>query len=314
MYCENMERGMNMAYYVGIDGGGTKTKVIVIDQSENIIHEGTSGPSSIDTVSRGETLLAFKEALRGFYHDFPDASFDAVFVGLGGIVSLEDCHYVENIVKNLHGVSEKTLIRARNDMENALYSGLLFYEGIALICGTGMVAFGKNKEGITHKAGGWGYREGDLGSSYDLGMRALRHVIKAFDGRDIKTEFSNEIAQVIGMEKMEDFFHIINEKYLERTWIAGLAPLVTKYALLHDEVAIKMIHAATEELAIAVYAVKKRLNIEKPVLVIVGSLGHAKGYQELLHEKIKALIPDISIIGPKVDPSVAAALMAKRLI
>lgn len=303
-----------MSYYLGIDGGGTKTKVIVIDQHEQIIHEGTSGSSSIDTVSRGETLLAFKDALKGFYSNHPEASFNAVFIGLGGIVSVEDCHYVEQIATNLPGVNEKTIVRARNDMENALYSGLLFYEGIALICGTGMVAFGKNKKGMTHKAGGWGYREGDLGSSYDLGMRALRHVIKAFDGRDIRTDFSNEVADTIGIHQMEDFFHIINEKYLERTWIAGLAPLVTKYALLHDEVALKIIHAATEELAIAVQAVKVRLELERPTLVIVGSLGHAKGYQELLHEKIRALIPDINIIDPIVDPAVAAALMAKRLI
>lgn len=303
-----------MAYYLGIDGGGTKTKVIVIDQDEKIIHEGTSGPSSIDTVSRGETLLSFKLALRDFYKKFPDATFDAVFIGLGGIVSKEDCHYVEQIARNLTGVTEKTIVRARNDMENALYSGLLFNEGIALICGTGMVAFGKNREGMTHKAGGWGYREGDLGSSYDLGMRALRHVIKAFDGRENRTEFADDIAQTIGMHQTEDFFQIINEKYLDRTWIAGLAPLVTKYALLQDEVAVKIVHEATEELAIAVHAVKKTLNIEKPVLVIVGSLGHAKGYQEILHKKIQNHIPEISIISPSVDPAVAAALMAKRLI
>jgi len=198
-------------------------------------------------------------------------------------------------------------------MENALYSGLLFDEGIALICGTGMVAFGKNKKGMTHKAGGWGYREGDLGSSYDLGMRSLRHVIKAFDGRDHISAFSKAVAKAIDMNSTEDFFHIINEKYLDRTWIASLSPLVTTYYLQDDINAKHIVDHATDELALAVYAVAHTLDIKDSSLVIIGSLGHAKGYQEVLHLKIKNLLPNLQIINPKVDPAYAAAMMAKRL-
>ena len=302
-----------MKYYAGIDGGGTKTKVVIIDENENLVFENTSGPSSIDTVDNNTTLASFNQALEPFFKKNRNVSFQAVFIGVGGIVSEQDCKQVEIFSRHIIGVSEHTLMRARNDMENALYSGLLFDEGIALICGTGMVAFGKNKEGSTHKAGGWGYREGDLGSSYDLGMRSLRHVIKAFDGRDTMSAFSKAIAKVIGMNNTEDFFHIINDKYLDRTWIASLAPLVTAYSLKNDINAKHIVDHATDELALAVYAVAHKLGIKDSSLVIIGSLGHAKGYQELLHTKIYNLLPNIHIIHPKVDPAYAAALMAKRL-
>lgn len=303
-----------MSYYLGIDGGGTKTKVIVIDDDDKIVYEGTSGPSSTDTVSPDETLGAFHHALKPFYVKTPKATFKSVFIGLGGIVSEDDCKHVEDLGLHLKGVTKDTVIRARNDMENALYSGLLFDEGIALICGTGMVAFGKNKHGETHKAGGWGYKEGDFGSSYDLGMRSLRHVIKAFDGREERTAFSDEVAKMIGMETTADYVKIMNKNYTERTWIASLAPLVTKHALLNDSIAQNIVWEATQELSLAVDAVRRRLKIESPTLVIVGSLGHAKGYHETLVEALKNRIPDLKIISPQVDPAFAAALMARKLI
>lgn len=303
-----------MTYYLGIDGGGTKTKVIVMDGEEKMVYEGTSGPSSTDTVSPNETLGAFHHALQSFFDKNPKATFKSVFIGLGGIVSDDDCKQVEDLVLRLKGVNKDSVIRARNDMENALYSGLLFDEGIALICGTGMVAFGKNQHGETHKAGGWGYKEGDFGSSYDLGMRSLRHVIKAFDGRETHTAFSNEVSKMIGMESTSDYVKIMNKNYTERTWIASLAPLVTKHALLNDSIAQKIVWEATQELSLAVDAVRKRLKIESPTLVIVGSLGHAKGYHETLVEALKNRIPDLKIISPQVDPAYAAALMAKKLI
>ncbi|OHE29428.1 MAG: hypothetical protein A2Y45_00750 [Tenericutes bacterium GWC2_34_14] len=303
-----------MNYYIGIDGGGTKTKVIVINEDEEIVLESVSGPSSIDTVSEHETYQAFLTALKPFYDQVKKPHISGFFIGLGGIVSDEDCKKVEDLVKKLPFVTKETKVKARNDMENALYSGLLFDEGISLICGTGMVAFGKNKEGKTHKAGGWGYKEGDLGSSYDLGVRSLRHVIKSFDGRENKTDFSDEVAKTIGMKHTEDFVGIMNTKYLDRTWIASLAPLVTKHALLKDEIALQIVKDATKELAIAVYAVKTKLNIINPTLVIVGSLGHAKGYHEELINQLDLLIPGIKVIKPQVDPAFAASLMAKRLI
>ncbi len=304
-----------MSYYLGIDGGGTKTKVVVIDNQDHIIFEGFSGPSSIDTVSQEDTLNSFFDALTPFYDVNPQASFDSIFCGLGGIVSEDDFLHVTSLLKRLNGVTEITYIRARNDMENALYSGLCFDEGMTLICGTGMVAYGKDTFGNTHKAGGWGYKEGDFGSSYDLGMRALRHVIKTFDGRLQHDEFSKDIASQIGLIKANDFVQIINERYLDRTWIANLSPLVTKHANIGNIYAKEIVDLATDELTLAVRAVYANLRLKEKTLVIVGSLGNSGGYfEKQLHKKIIQIDPKINIIKPIIDPALAAAKMAKYLI
>jgi N-acetylglucosamine kinase-like BadF-type ATPase len=300
-----------MHYYLGIDGGGSKTKVIVIDEQKTILYEGHGGPSSIDTVDESTTFANINQALQGFYEQYPDCSFCSIFAGLGGIVFESDYAKVQDLLKKLKGVDQHTLLTARNDMESALYSGLCFDEGMTLICGTGMVAFGRDTHGNAHKSGGWGFKVGDEGSGYDLGFQAIKHMIRAFDGRLEKTDFAIDIAQNIKLKEAHDIVVFMDARTNDRTYIANLAPIVTKHADLGNRYAKRIIDQATSELALAVQGVYQQLTLIKKTLVIVGSLGNTSGYfKEKLHQKILEVDPKIEIIKPKVDPAYAAAIMA----
>jgi N-acetylglucosamine kinase-like BadF-type ATPase len=302
-----------MSLFLGIDGGGTKTKINVIDEFGKLIFENTSGPSSIDTVDRDTTFNSIFSALEPLLSENKNLVFDSVFCGLGGIVFEEDCQDIENLLHNLNCVSDTTLVKARNDMENALYSGLNFDSGITLICGTGMVAFGKN-HGNTHKCGGWGFKEGELGSGYNLGREAIRHCIRAFDNRYPLDDFAVDVAEVIGLTRATDIIEISNRYFNNRTLTAELAPLVTKHADLENEYAKLICDMATYELLIAVKGVYDILDLEETTLVIVGSLGNSQGYfGTRLREKINQVMPNVNIISPQVDPAYAASLMAKKM-
>ena len=301
-----------MELYLGIDGGGTKTKVIIIDESNKIVFENTSGPSSIDTVDNETTINNIRSAIEPFVSEYPDLVFAGVFAGLGGIVFVEDCFIVEDIIKQLKQVNTSTFVRARNDMHNALYSSDHFDSGMTLICGTGMVAFGL-KDGITHKCGGWGFKEGELGSGYNLGREALRHCTRAHDGRHILDEFAMEVANQIGLKDSPDIINIMREYDGMRTKTASLSPLVTKYANMNNIYAKKICDRATDELALAIEGVYNSLNFDLVTLVIVGSLGNSKGYfgNELIR-KIKLISNKITVTSPIIDPALAAAKAAKH--
>jgi len=301
-------------YFLGIDGGGTKTKVVVINENKDIIYESVAGPSSVDTVSNQQTVDSIQYALNSFYSSQNHVAFDAIFIGLGGIVFDHQKKAIIALLKSLKGVDSKTIIVVENDMHNALYSGLLFDEGMTLICGTGMVAFGKNKDGKYHKSGGWGFKEGDAGSGFNLGSEAIKYMIRAFDHRLSKDAFALELANHLNLKNAEDIISLMDELYLDRTKVASLAPFVTKYANLGHPYAIKIIEKATDELALSVKAVYQQLNLNSTTLVVVGSLGNVQGhFKSLLHEKIKSISSKINIIEPKVDPAYAAAIMASRL-
>lgn len=295
--------------FLGIDGGGTKTKVSIIDEHKSLIYEGLSGPSSLDTVNHKTTLRAFQDALIPFFEKQPNTVFKGVFAGLGGVSKTSHKAQLKNILSLIPGVAYKTNITADSDMENALASGLFEDEGMVLIVGTGMVAYGKNKKDETHKAGGLGYKEGDLGSAYDLGLKAIQAASKALDYRYEMTPFTKEVIQSLNFKEPNDVIDFMEEHRENRTLIASLAPIVTKYADLGDAYAMMICDTAINELVLAVCAVHKKLQFKHPQLVIVGTLGNETHYfKKTLHNQLIESISKLQITEPKVDPSFAASL------
>ncbi|MDD4388741.1 MAG: hypothetical protein PHV87_05990, partial [Bacilli bacterium] len=90
-----------LKYYLGIDGGGTKTKVCIIDENENIIGISQAGPSSIDTVTNEKTYQNFLEPNNQIINSQPNIQINKVFAGIGGIVTAEDEKLVEVIIHKL---------------------------------------------------------------------------------------------------------------------------------------------------------------------------------------------------------------------
>ena len=198
-------------------------------------------------------------------------------------------------------------------MENALASGEAFDEGIVLICGTGMVAYGRDMAGNTYKSGGWGYREGDAGSAYDLGTRALRLAVRSMDGRLTDDDFTRAVKLKTGLRYTSDIVPVVERYHADRTLTAALAPLVTEHADQGNAYAMTIIDKATSELALAVKAVHDHLNLNKRRIVIVGALGNAGGlFQSFLTKKIMAIDPLIKIQRPSIDPAYAAAILAMQ--
>ena len=303
------------ALFLGIDGGGTKTKVAIIDDQRNIIYEGLSGPSSLDTVDKKTTLKAFQDALNPFFEKNPDVVFKAVFAGLGGVSTEADKEQLRNLLTLIPGVTYKTNVTAGSDMENALASGLFEDEGMVLIAGTGMVAYGKNKYGETHKAGGLGYKEGDLGSAYDLGLKAIQAAAKTLDHRYDMTPFTNEVIEKLKFKETNNIIQFMDLNRENRTLIASLSVIVTKHADLGDVYARGICDSAIDELTSAVRAVSTTLHLKNPKLIIVGSLGNSEFYfKSSLNTKLISVIPGLRINMPKVDTAKSAAFISHKSI
>lgn len=305
--------GDKMKYFLGIDGGGTKTKIIIINELNEVLFENVSGPSSIDTVSIETTYENILTAVSPFLSK-NHIYFSGVFAGLGGIVFECDKLLVKETLQKLPCINNYTKITVENDMYNALYSGLLFDEGMCLICGTGMVAFGKDLKGNLHKAGGWGYKEGELGSGYHLGLEAIRYMIRCYDGRYSLDSFALELAENLKFTQASDIIPLMDTLHDNRTRVASLAPIVTKYANINHPHALKIVELATDELALAILSVYRKLSMKHNKIVIVGSLGNVDGvFKNKLHEKIKKIDSKIEILAPLVDPALAAAMYAKSI-
>lgn len=290
-----------MNYYLGIDGGGTKTAICLINERKEIIDVKIGKASSIDTVSFKETIGNIEEIIKELKYDGKIVS---CFAGLGGIASSSDIEMVINGLKTIKEL-EDAVINADNDIINALISGEGKEIGMAGIIGTGSVVYGDNGK-IHHRCGGVSYQEGDPGSSFDLGIKALRYLARVMDERLPKSEFSDKLKEELNCY---DIFSLIKWTQKSRTEIARIAKIITKYSYFEESK--KIIESSVEEIIIMAKTVYHKLGFNEVTLSITGSLGNAKTYyKNYLMKRMKEELPKVTVQKAKYEAYYGAALKA----
>lgn len=288
-----------MKYYLGIDGGGTKTSYLVIDDNKKIVKELISDGTSIDTYPLSVTKKRLKDNISKLNYKF-----ESIYAGLGGIVCKKDEQDIINIIKSIR--KDAKVVDAHSDVTNAL-EGAVNGDGIILISGTGGVAFGKNKN-ITHRCGGYCYQEEDIGSSYFLGYRALQYLARVIDKRLPRSKFSDEIAKAM---KLYDFASLA--KYfmnINRKEVASLAKIVTKNA--DNKYAKEIILENALGAANMINTVYKECKFKKAKFSLIGGLANA----DTLYKKtvLKNINKNIKYVPKKYEASYGSALLAYKLI
>lgn len=304
-----------MKYFIGIDGGGTKTKCIAADTAGNPVYETTGGPSNflvhgLDIVS--ETIFNLLEnCIKNLNCGIEDIAF--IVLGTAGAGRKDDTENLEKhlfdfakfknaVIKNFKVVSD-----ARIALEGA-FSGK---PGSILISGTGSIMFGKDSNGEIHRVGGFGRFLGDEGSGYSLGRKGLAAVSKFYDGRGHLTMLSKLVANDFGINTSEK---LINAVYKNNFDIASVARQVIYAAKKDDEICKKIVDEETDELILHIKAMKEKLKQEVMEVSFVGSvISNDNYFSRLLNKKIKERFSDIIVKEPDHQPVMGAVIMAKEL-
>lgn len=295
---------MDKHYYLGIDGGGTKTAFVVIDDNNKIVYESIKGPTSIDTVPFDVTINTINEEINKIEYKL-----DSVFAGLGGIISKEHKDKLREAILENSKVKDAK-VECDNDIIQAFYGSLDGKDGIAIIAGTGSVAYGINNN-QSFRVGGYGYQEGDAGSAYALGHGAMCHLARVIDTRLPASKFSKELQDYIKCyDNIQLTNYIVNST---RTEVAKLAKIVT--ANQDDKYAKKIISDNVDEMIGMIKAVYKKLEFKNGCYFsIIGSLGNADTlYKKLLLKRIKTINRNIKYIPKVHEASFGAALRAKKI-
>lgn len=288
-----------MKYYLGIDGGGTKTTYLVIDENGKQVDERTYLGTAIDTYSMAEVKKRLVQGITEAPYEFA-----GVFAGLGGITCEEDCDKINAILKSCKNV--KGPVGSNNDVSNALAGALAGEDGIVLIAGTGSVAYGKNGD-KTWRAGGYGYLEGDAGSSYDLGRQALKYLARVIDKRFKRSSFTDAMMDATKCYNFSDLAKYFNT--VSRADTAQLAMVVTSYYKNHY--AKRIIEYGVDQVLEMVTAVFRECGFKKAKLSIIGGLGNANTvYRQTLLEKLPKTI---EYVPYKKEAAMGAAILAKQL-
>jgi glucosamine kinase len=172
-----------VAIYLGIDGGGSKTSCLIGDET-SILGAGTGGASNVVRVGEAQTRQSLTTAIRQACRvaNLEPSQIAGVCVGLAGAARPEVSELVRGIVSEvISGKIKPAEIKVVGDMVIALEAAFGSGPGVIVISGTGSIAYGRNHEGQTARAGGWGFAISDEGSGHWTGRTAVAAAIGAWD-------------------------------------------------------------------------------------------------------------------------------------
>ncbi len=249
-----------MAYIIGVDGGGSKTEAVIVDtNSMVIIGYGVSGPSNYHNVGMDNAVINIVDSImRAIQNsDLEFKLFDSLCIALAGLDTRYDRQYVVERLDSLN-LSKKIIIE--HDAHEALMAGSYGKPGISVIAGTGSIAYGWDGRD-RYIAGNHGWILGDQGSGFWIGYQAIQSAVKMLDGRLPRGPLADLVLEHFNVMDKEELSYVIYQIGFSVEMIASLAPIVKKAYEMGDRVAEEILLNAASELAEAVKAVAKKLDI-----------------------------------------------------
>lgn len=289
---------------VGIDGGGTHTRLEIRDGENRPLCRETFGPFNLNSI--GEK--AFRRLLR------------QVFVFCGGMAACEKlCVGAAGISNPAVGEILSQELSASGfagrfvlcgDQEIAL-RGAMSEPGIAVISGTGSICFGKNKAGRTARSGGYGHLIDDGGSGYALGRDAFAEAVRAMDGRGGDPEILAAVMARLGAKTPGDLVAFVYGPGTDKSAIAQFSAIVLQQAEKGNRRARELLEGQARELYLLAEAVQRQLGLQGcPIALLGGLLEKDNVYRAVAAQTLGALG---KVISPAHDALWGAAQMAWEL-
>jgi N-acetylglucosamine kinase-like BadF-type ATPase len=270
------------ALLLAIEGGGTKTRILLGDAEGNVLARETGGPASGLYIHRGTYARATAALLHRIRRAAQGFDGRVVAVGMGGPM---ERNLIQTVVRQVFG--RVSFVEAgESEIAFALY-GLRW--GISLIAGTGASCRALNEDGVWAGCGGFGPQFGDEGSGYWIGRSAIAAAMRAGDGRGMPTVLTERLCAFYGVPRVFDLLTFIDRGgHVSGTKIAAFAPEVFAAAMGGDAVARVICREAGHELGKLVRATAQRVvwRTEPVPLVLTGGVFNGGS---LIMEPVRAM-------------------------
>lgn len=297
-------------YFLGVDGGGTKTTFTLIDEIGKIIYSTTKGACHFNQIGFEKLEVLLREGLNEILYgaNIKRDEIKHSFLGLAGYGKVEEAKVkIENVVKKAFYELDYTV---DSDIRVAIAGALSGRDGINIIAGTGSIGLSINGDKIS-RCGGWGASIGDEGSAFWIGKKSIETFSKECDGRLRKGSLYEMFKKKLRLEDENKIITFLNDKIKnDRGEIAKLAYICSLSALEGDENAIKIFKEAGEELAQIVKVLLRNFDNEEEVLLSYTGGVFKSG--ELILKPLRSELEEynVKIISPILPPHLGACLLA----
>ena len=271
-----------MPYFVGIDGGATKTAICAVGADNFSLRYAITAGSSWREHGVWKVAQNLREAVNSLLGD-GDNRIAGMAMGLP--CHGESAEGDRALEKAIRGVFSDIPFYLTNDVEVGWAGSLALKPGINIVAGTGAIAFGKDACGKTARSGGWSEFFGDEGSCYWVGRKVMELFSKQSDGRIPRDELYTMVRRELELEDDFGFIDLIHTEYMGyRKQVASLQFLAEKAALAGSLSAIALYEEAVHELCLLVDALRGRLDFTTPPWTVSYSGGLFKAKEFVLRQ------------------------------
>ncbi len=284
--------------FIGVDGGGTKSKLIMRDEQGNFLGSGRSGAAnirlSVDT-SLKSIDEAFQQALNEAKINRQDENY-RFHIGLG----LAGTEVPDASREFLARLPHFDTVRLESDAVAACLGAHDGQDGAILIIGTGVIGY-KISNGKHKRVSGWGFPHDDIGGGAWFGLQAVRYVLEWLDGRREASSFLEAVYKV---------FHenttslVIWANQANATSYASLAPLLIQYLAQGDRWAVELAEKSSQSLCAVIESLLK----EDPGLPLCLFGGLASFLEASIKKHVRP-----NIVPRKHDATEGALFMVKKV-
>ena len=297
---------MEQFFVIGLDGGGTKTEAVILDQEGTVIASGTGGSANVTFVGYEVARQSIRDAISAL----------APKIDMSQVKTAGSCVMV--------GPGETEEILRQRGFSGRFYwfsepavafrcAGLLSARGVAVVAGTGSCFRVCDGVKVKEALGGWGMAVSDEGSAFDIGLTAIKAAGRSLDGRGPKTRLLELLQKEAGSERFDVLLTTYCYPALKQREVASLAKVVTEAAKDGDEVAIQILASAGESLGKDTAHVAKRVynrDDEFDIALSGGVFNAGDLVVDSLQESVLAEFPMAKIHLPKMSAGEAAARLA----
>jgi glucosamine kinase len=298
-----------MAFYLGIDGGASKTACLVGD-GNSVLGRGNAGSSNLVRVGEAKARESLAEAIGQAcaQASITPMQLARTCVGMAGAARTEIGQVAHRVMADL--VSGE--VEIVGDMVIALEAAFGGGPGVVVIAGTGSIAFGANAEAQIARAGGWGFAVSDEGSGYWIGCAAVAAAMRAHDagGRPLLIE------NIMNFWKVETFEQLVLAANASPPPdFAALFPVVLSAAEANDPLARDVLTRAGNELAALAKIVVRRVFAEGgnvPVAMSGGVFANSALVRQVFYNSLRSEYPDAAVKSAVVEPVQGALALARK--
>ena len=305
---------MNAArYFLGVDGGGTKTEFVAIDAAGTVVARQIEGTTYHLQVGLDGAVRALEAGIAGICDQLGVTPADLAYVFFGLPAYGEDKLIDPQLEVQCRRLLGHDRYRCGNDMICGWAGSLACADGINLVAGTGSIGYGE-RQGKAARVGGWGEVFSDEGSAYWIAIQGLNAFTKMSDGRLPKGPLYDAFRRRFELDDDLDICaEVMGEQGLQRDEIADLAPIVGEAVAAGDPAARAIHDAAAAELAAMAEALRSELGFApgEPVALSWsgGVLSNDVSVRGRLEGRLQA-IGSYHFEEPRHSPAFGAALYA----